>query len=85
MKDIGTTIPRSTWPHHSGKPHRRKCPLSGVKRTWPPITMGIITGLFVGKQIGVFGAAMAAIKFGIAERPPGASIARIYGIAVSPA
>jgi NhaA family Na+:H+ antiporter len=47
--------------------------------------MGIITGLFVGKQIGVFGAAMAAIKFGIAERPPGASIARIYGIAVSPA
>jgi len=59
-------------------------PLIGIalSNLTTPITLGIITGLFVGKQIGVFGAAMAAIKFGIAERPPGASIAQIYGIAV---
>jgi NhaA family Na+:H+ antiporter len=59
-------------------------PLIGIafSNLTTPITLGIIAGLFVGKQIGVFGAAMAAIKFGIAERPPGISIAQIYGIAV---
>lgn len=47
-----------------------------------PIPLGIIAGLFVGKQVGVFGAAMAAIKLGVAERPAGASIAQLYGIAI---
>lgn len=59
-------------------------PLIGIalSNLTTPITLGIIVGLFVGKQMGVFGTAMAAIKLGIAERPPGASIAQIYGIAV---
>jgi NhaA family Na+:H+ antiporter len=47
-----------------------------------PIPLGIIAGLFVGKQIGVFAATMAAIKLGIAERPVGASTAQLYGIAI---
>ena len=47
-----------------------------------PIPLGIIAGLFGGKQVGVFGATLAAIKLGIAERPSGASIAQLYGIAI---
>jgi NhaA family Na+:H+ antiporter len=47
-----------------------------------PLPLGIIAGLFVGKQLGVFGASIAAIKLGIAEPPAGASIAQLYGIAI---
>jgi NhaA family Na+:H+ antiporter len=47
-----------------------------------PIPLGIIAGLFVGKQLGVFGAAAAAIKLGIAKQPEGASGAQLYGIAI---
>jgi NhaA family Na+:H+ antiporter len=59
-------------------------PLVGValSSVTAPIPLGIIAGLFVGKQLGVFGAAMSAIKLGIAERPPGASPLQIYGIAI---
>src|SRR5438477_1103717 len=45
-----------------------------------PIPLGIIAGLFVGKQVGVFGAALAALKLGIAKQPAGASMAQLYGI-----
>ena len=34
-----------------------------------PVPLGIIAGLFIGKQVGVFGAATAALKLGIAQRP----------------
>jgi NhaA family Na+:H+ antiporter len=47
-----------------------------------PIPLGIIAGLFLGKQLGVFGAATAALKLGIAKRPAGASSAQLYGIAI---
>jgi NhaA family Na+:H+ antiporter len=47
-----------------------------------PIPLGIIAGLFVGKQLGVFGAAMAAIKLRIAKPPVGVSGAQLYGIAI---
>ena len=59
-------------------------PLVGISLTslTAPIPLGIIAGLFGGKQVGVFGATLAAIKLGIAERPSGASIAQLYGIAI---
>ena len=47
-----------------------------------PIPLGIIAGLFIGKQIGVFGASLLAIKLGFAAIPEGATAARLYGIAV---
>lgn len=47
-----------------------------------PIPLGIIAGLFLGKQLGVFGAATAAIKLRIAKHPEGASSAQLYGIAI---
>lgn len=39
-------------------------------------------GLFVGKQIGVFGFAYVAIKTGLAELPSKASILQLYGISL---
>jgi NhaA family Na+:H+ antiporter len=59
-------------------------PLAGVALSSiaAPVPPGIIAGLFLGKQVGVFGAAMTAIKLGIAERPAGASIAQLYGVAI---
>ena len=47
-----------------------------------PVPLGIVAGLFVGKQLGVFGAAMVAIRLGIAKLPEGASIAQFYGVAI---
>ena len=47
-----------------------------------PVPLGIIAGLFLGKQVGVFGASVAALKFGIAERPADASVLQLYGVAV---
>ena len=47
-----------------------------------PIPLGIVAGLFIGKQLGVFGAAMAAIRMGIAKLPEGASIGQFYGVAI---
>lgn len=47
-----------------------------------PLTLGIALGLFVGKQIGVFGFAWLAIIAGIATRPAGASWTQLYGVAL---
>ncbi|WP_343344319.1 Na+/H+ antiporter NhaA [Sphingomicrobium sp. XHP0239] len=46
-----------------------------------PLPLGIMLGLFVGKQIGVFGAIWAACKFGLAKRPRGTRWTQIYGAA----
>ncbi|MEM8790110.1 MAG: Na+/H+ antiporter NhaA [Pseudomonadota bacterium] len=47
-----------------------------------PLTLGIMAGLFIGKQIGVFGLAWLAIKTGIAARPPGATMMQLYGVSL---
>ncbi len=46
------------------------------------LTLGILLGLFVGKQLGVFGAAWLAIKTGLAQKPMGASWVQLYGVAI---
>tara|TARA_Y100001947_G_C10337963_1_gene303912 strand:+ start:1236 stop:2462 length:1227 start_codon:yes stop_codon:yes gene_type:complete len=46
-----------------------------------PITLGVAAGLFIGKQIGVFGATFLAVKAGIARRPEGTNWSHIYGVA----
>ena len=42
----------------------------------------IAAGLFIGKQVGIFGAVLIADKTGIASRPAGASWAQIWGLAL---
>jgi len=47
-----------------------------------PMPLGIALGLFVGKQIGVFGAAALAIGLKLARRPTGAKWMDLYGISL---
>jgi len=47
-----------------------------------PIPLGIAVGLFLGKQIGVFGAAALLIRRGWAHLPDGASWSALYGTSI---
>ena len=47
-----------------------------------PVTLGIILGLFVGKQVGVFGFSFLAVKLGLAKKPKGATWLHVYGVAL---
>ncbi len=47
-----------------------------------PLVLGIALGLFLGKQIGIFGAIRIADRLGIARRPAGVSWAQLYGMAL---
>ncbi|MCA6286173.1 Na+/H+ antiporter NhaA [Phenylobacterium sp.] len=47
-----------------------------------PVAIGIAAGLFIGKQIGVFGAAVLAIRLGLARRPTDSTWLEIYGCAL---
>lgn len=47
-----------------------------------PLALAILLGLFVGKQVGVFGVAYAAIRLKLAEPPAGATIAQLYGVSL---
>lgn len=47
-----------------------------------PVPIGIALGLFLGKQVGVFGFCWVAIKLGLAKLPTGSSWGSLYGIAV---
>jgi len=49
---------------------------------WAPLPLGVAAGLFVGKQLGIFGAMRGAVVLGIAERPEGAGWAQLYGVAL---
>jgi NhaA family Na+:H+ antiporter len=46
-----------------------------------PVTLGIMAGLILGKQIGVFFASYLAVKFKRADLPSGMTFLRLYGLA----
>jgi NhaA family Na+:H+ antiporter len=46
------------------------------------IPLGIIAGLFLGKQLGVFLFSFGAIKSGFAQLPPRITLAHLYGAAI---
>lgn len=47
-----------------------------------PVALGIGLGLFVGKQVGVFGFCWLAVKFGLARKPEGTNWAQVYAVAL---
>ncbi len=53
-----------------------------LDQMFAPLVLGIAAGLFVGKQIGVFGSAWAVSKLGLGARPGGASWAQVYGVSL---
>lgn len=46
-----------------------------------PIPLGIALGLFLGKQVGVFGFTWVAVNAGICRLPRGVNFAQVYGVA----
>lgn len=47
-----------------------------------PVAVGVALGLFLGKQIGVFGALAAVIGLKLARRPTGATWVELYGVSL---
>jgi Na+:H+ antiporter, NhaA family len=47
-----------------------------------PVTLGVAAGLFLGKQIGVFAATYAAVRFRLADCPEDASWMQVYGVSI---
>ncbi len=47
-----------------------------------PLPLGVVLGLFVGKQVGIFLFTWVAVKAGLAEMPGRASLLQLHGVAV---
>lgn len=47
-----------------------------------PVTLGIMLGLFVGKQVGIFGSVWVGVKLGLVDRPEDATFPQLYGISL---
>ncbi|WP_420471317.1 Na+/H+ antiporter NhaA [Brevundimonas sp. FT23042] len=53
-----------------------------IEQAFAPLVLGIALGLFIGKQVGVLGAAALAAVTGIGRRPTGATWLELYGVAL---
>jgi len=53
-----------------------------LDQAFAPLVIGIALGLFIGKQIGVFGAASLASALGIGRRPSGSTWLELYGVSL---
>ena len=47
-----------------------------------PVPLGVMAGLFIGKQLGVFLFSLVVIKLGFARLPTGASWLQLYGVSL---
>ncbi len=54
----------------------------GVDLLLRPLPLAILLGLFVGKQIGIFGAIWLAVRSGLAPMPAGTRWRQLYGAAI---
>lgn len=54
----------------------------GADALLSPLPLGIALGLFVGKQIGIFGSVWLTVKAGLAQRPRDASWTQVYGVSL---
>ena len=54
----------------------------GVEDILHPVPLGIAAGLFLGKQIGVFGFSWLFVKAGIAKLPAGATWGSLWGVSI---
>ena len=53
----------------------------GAAQFFHPVPMGIALGLFIGKQVGVFGSCWIAVRLGAAKLPKDMSWGGLYGVA----
>ena len=54
----------------------------GLHTFLDPVALGIILGLFLGKQLGVFTSCWIAVRLGYAQLPSGAGWGSLYGVAI---
>ena len=54
----------------------------GLERLFAPLPLGIAAGLFLGKQLGIFGAVWLTVRFGLASRLRGATWLQVWGDAM---
>ena len=54
----------------------------GASAATSPVALGAALGLFLGKQSGVFGATLLAVRLGLAPMPGAASKAKLFGVSV---
>ena len=54
----------------------------GPEMLLAPLPLGIAAGLFVGKQIGIFGAVRLSVAFGLAAPIRGSTWLQVYGVAL---
>ena len=47
-----------------------------------PLPLAVLLGLFIGKQLGIFGAIWVSVRTGFVPRPDGASWRQLYGAAI---
>lgn len=47
-----------------------------------PVTLGVMVGLVLGKQVGIFGATFIAVKTGMAKMPAKANWGHIWGVSL---
>lgn len=56
--------------------------IGGLDQLLAPLPLGIAAGLFLGKQLGVFGAIWAADRSGLARKPDALRWSHVYGAAL---
>jgi NhaA family Na+:H+ antiporter len=54
----------------------------GIALLGEPLPLAVLLGLFLGKQIGIFGAVGLAVRTGLAPKPEGAGWLQLYGAAI---
>ena len=54
----------------------------GFEQLFAPLPLAIACGLFIGKQLGIFGALFACVKLRIATKPAGATWLQTYAVCV---
>ena len=54
----------------------------GLERLLAPLPLGIAAGLFLGKQLGIFGAVWLTVRLGFATRLRGATWLQVWGVAM---
>jgi Na+:H+ antiporter, NhaA family len=47
-----------------------------------PVPLGIALGLFIGKQVGIFGASWLAVRAGVSQLPEGASWRQLHAVSI---
>jgi Na+:H+ antiporter, NhaA family len=54
----------------------------GPAQLLAPLPLGIALGLFLGKQVGIFGSVWLCARFGISARPMDANWTQVYGVSL---